>query len=229
MISNDMKTASMEKLMNIIGNYGNKLSLEDISTEDVEKAMLKVADIKVKEKGTVSLPIKYILYNLENFRPEVRSVFENKVFDIWYGAYQTMERKETADMQESEQVTEAPVVEKQPEPFVEKEAEAPVVEKQPEPFVEKEAEAPVVEKEPEPDMEKEAEAPVIEKESEPVVEEKMEEPVAAIEPERGEKTEKPSIAADTFQPRRKRDWFDLLLDASAALMRFFMRIKIRKR
>ncbi len=212
MISNDMKTASMEKLMNIIGNYGNKLSLEDISTEDVEKAMLKVADIKVKEKGTVSLPIKYILYNLENFRPEVRSVFENKVFDIWYGAYQTMERKETADMQESEQVTEAPVVEKQPEPFVEKEAEAPVVEK-----------------EPEPDMEKEAEAPVIEKESEPVVEEKMEEPVAAIEPERGEKTEKPSIAADTFQPRRKRDWFDLLLDASAALMRFFMRIKIRKR
>jgi hypothetical protein len=244
--NNQLLIVCTEKMTDIISAYKDKLPSEFISKEQVEKAMLEVAEVEVKEKGKIVFTVKHLLYNMEKFRPEVRSVFEKRVFDLWYDAYKIFEKKQPAAAEkpepeaekvveevaveekpepEAEKVVEETAVEEKPEPETEKVVEEVAVEEKPEPEAEKVVEETAVEEKPESEAEKTAEEAAVTQEPEPEAEKVVEEIVAAEEPD----SEARPLETETFQIRRKRDWFDLILDASAALMRFLMRIKIRRR
>ncbi|MFO8085425.1 MAG: hypothetical protein R6U27_14025 [Desulfobacterales bacterium] len=299
--NNQVLIVCTEKMSDIISAYKDQLPSEFITEEQIEKAMLEVAEVEVKEKGKIVFTVKHILYNMEKFRPEVRSVFEKRVFDLWCDAYKIFEKKQPTAAErpepEAEKVIEEAAVEERPEPEAEKvveetaEAEEPepeaekvveevaeseepepeaekvveevteseeldpeaekvveevAVAEEPEPEVEKMAEEAAVTQEPEPEAEKvveeasvlqepEAETEkiiddaAVAEELEPVEVKVVEEAFVAEEPKIQEKPEARPWETETFQIRRKRDWFDLILDASAALMRFLMRIKIRRR
>ncbi len=307
----DIKTVCIEKMTHIVSFYSKEFSLENIAAQDVEKALFEVADVWVRQRGAIHFKVKQVLFNMEKFRPEIRSAFQKKVFDLWRDAYKKLDRQETKDEIKVEQDDPEQPVEEKTVVGVEKLAEKAGVEEKikeemdqadqkvlPDDKKKKEEkmvrdtlaeERPPVEAKELPKKADAEQPPLIppEKEDETMpVEEKTEagpavKAVAAEKPAVDEK----KLASETFkakktipetkkdfektvsekkqiepessraivsadvprqsqeekkpQPvsgemhfvtaRRKPDWFDLLLDASAALMRLLMKIKIRRR
>jgi len=265
MINSDIKTVCIKRMKDIIGIYGENSNLIQVSKENIEKTLQKIADVGIKANVAFSTTVKHALYNLENFRPEIRSACEVQLFNVWYTAFKTGDIEPSDDIEpeilppvvmeisEVEEMVEEPVVAKEPEPEIEETIEEPAVEKEPEPEVEEILDEPVVAKEPEPEIEEAIEEPAVEKEPEPEVEEILDEPVAAEDPKlleketpiksleeqerqavekRSEILEQSLGQADEEEvslKRHKRDWFDLILDTSAAVMKLFMRILCKKR
>jgi hypothetical protein len=272
MINSDIKTVCIKRMKDIIGVYGENSNLIQVSKENIEKTLQKIADVRIKANVAFSTTVKHALYNLENFRPEIRSACEKQLFNVWYNAFKTGDIELSDDIEpeilppvvmeisEVEEILEEPVVAKEPEPEPEPEVEEileePVVAKEPEPEPEVEVEEileePAVAEEPEPEVEEIAEEPVVAEEPEPEVEEIAEEPVVAEDPDLLEKeipiksveeqerqtVEKRSEILEqslgqaheeeVSLKRHKRDWFDLILDISAAVMNFFMRIVCKR-
>jgi hypothetical protein len=270
----------IKRMIDIIEVYGEESYLIKVSEENVEKILLKIANVKIKPHITV----KTALCNLEKFLPEVRSAFELQLFNVWYKAFKTQNVDHTADIEpeglsraneevyEVEEIVEEPVVTEKSESVVEEVAEEEIVEEpvaieEPEfeveeiveePVVTEESESvaeevveeeiieePVALEEPESEAEEIVEELVVTEESESVTEEVVEEKIVEVpdlvEPEMKSVEEdeqqivekKPVITDQSFDQideseaipkKHKRDWFDFLLDCSAAMTQFFIRI-----
>jgi hypothetical protein len=281
--NNSLQPFCIKRMIDIIKVYGEESHLIKVSDENVEKALIKIANVKIKPDITV----KTALCNLEKFRPEVRSAFELQLFNVWYNAFKTLDVdkaeniEEPGEIEESqseveevveEEIIEEPVALEESEPEVEEIIEEPVEIEESQSEVEEIIEEPVVIEESESVVEEVVEEEIIEEpvaleESEPEVEEIIEEPVEIEESEseveevvEEEIVEKPDSVepemksvehdeqqveektpvvteqstdqldeSEAFPKKRKRDWFDFLLDCSAAMMQFFIRILFRKR
>jgi hypothetical protein len=184
MNNSNIQPFCVKRMTDIIEVYGEESHLIKVSEENVEKTLLKIANVKIKPDITV----KTALCNLEKFLPEVRSAFELQLFNVWYKAFKTQNVDHTADIEpeglsraneevyEVEEIVEEPVVTEKSESVVEEVAEEEIVEE------------PVAIEEPEFEVEEIVEEPVVTEESESVAEEVVEEeiieePVALEEPE----------------------------------------------
>jgi hypothetical protein len=260
MINSDIKTVCIKRMKDIIGVYGENSNLIQVSKENIEKTLQKIADVRITANVVFSTTVKHALYNLENFRPEIRSAFELQLFNVWYNAFKTGDIEPSdaiepeilppvvMEISEVEEIVEEPAAAKEPEPEVEEIVGEPAAAKEPEPEVEEIVGEQAAAKEPEPEVEEIVEEPVAAEEPEPEVEEILEEPIAVEDPELLEKeTPIKSVEEQERQTvekrseileqsldqvheeevslkRHKRDWFDLILDISAAVMKFFIRI-----
>jgi hypothetical protein len=297
MINSGFQNICIKNMKDIIGAYSEVSNLIHISEENVEKALLEIADIKIKPTITV----KQALCNLKNYRPEIRSAFQLQLFNLWYEAFKNLDVDHEGDIEteslssaakeaiEVEGILEEPSVMEESEPEIEDLVEELAVTEEPEPevedlveelavideveseveeigeepavlekietevqeIIEEIAEEPIVAEETESKTEDIAEEPVVAEESESKIEGIAEEPSFTEEskPEVEEtisgkedeqeavekKIESPeeSLAQDDeterVAKRRRRDWFDFLLDTSGALMKFIIRIFSRKR
>jgi hypothetical protein len=243
-----MQNVCSKKMKEIIGVYGVKSGLAEVSNENVEKIIPKIADVKIKHSVTFSITVKHALYNLENFRPEIRSAFELQLFNAWHNAFKSLDVDQEEGIEpeifpsvaeeasEVEEIVEEPAVMEEPESEVEEIVEEPVVMEEPESEVEEIVEEPVVMEEPGSEVEEIVEEPVsvqitelMEKEPDLKLFEQDEQQLVEKEPESLSQSLDQADEAEVFPKRHKRDWFDILLDFSAALMRFFMRILFKKR
>jgi hypothetical protein len=233
MINSEMQTVCIERMKDIIGIYGREFKLINVSKENIDKIFLKVADVRIKPNVNFSATVKHALYNLENFRPEIRSAIELQLFNVWHNSFKTL------DIDQSEDI--------EPEILSSSDKEVSVVEE----IVEKSASANEVE----PGAKEIAEEFLAANEVEPQAEVKevTEEPVLVQLPETIEnkpemisfnedkqqaeenKSESPEQAvksqadkSDGFPKNRRQDLFDLFLDLSANLMTFFIRVLFRK-
>ena len=231
MTNSGMQTVCIKRMKDIIGVYGVKSGLAQVSNENVEKIIPKITDVKIKHSVTSSITVKHALYNLENFRPEIRSAFELQLFNAWHNAFITLDVDQEEGIEpeifpsvaeetsEVEEIVEEPVDMKEPESEVEEIVEEPVDMKEPESEVEEIVEEPVLVQITEL-MEKEPDLKLFEQDEQQLVEKEPESLVQSLDQ---------ADEAEVFPKRHKRDWFDILLDFSAALMRFFMRILFKKR
>ena len=266
MKNNSLPPFCIKRMIDIIRVYGEESHLIKVSDENVEKALIKITNVKIKPDITV----KTALCNLEKFRPEIKSAFELQLFNVWYNAFKTLDVDQAKDIEEpveveesesvveevvEEEIIEEPVVTEESESEVEEIIEEPVEveesESEVEEVVEEEIiEKPVVTEESESEVEEIIIEPVEVEESESEVEEVVEEEIVekpdsvqpemkSVEEDEQQVVEKTSVVteqstdqideSEAFPKRRKRDWFDFLLDCSAAMMKFFQRILFRKR
>jgi hypothetical protein len=262
MINRDMQTVCIKRMKDIVGAYGEEVNLIHISKENIEKTLPKIADVRIKANVIFSSTVKHALYNLENFRPEIRSALELQLFNVWRSAFKTLDVDQAYDIEsevvppiaekvsEAEEIIEEVFAEEKPEPEAEEIVEKVSAEEKPEPEAEEIVEKVSVEEEPAPEAEE-----IVEKvsaEEEPETEEIVEEldsvqipelmdkepaieHIGAIEHQASEmESHSPEKSLDQAdQPeeifkRHKRDWFDFLLDYSAALIQFFMRLLTKK-
>ena len=231
MINSDIKTVCIKRMKDIIGIYGENSNLIQVSKENIEKTLQKIADVGIKANVAFSTTVKHALYNLENFRPEIRSACEVQLFNVWYTAFKTGDIEPSDDIEpeilppvvmeisEVEEMVEEPVVAKEPEPEIEETIEEPAVEKEPEPEVEEILDEPVAAEDPKL-LEKETPIKSLEEQERQAVEKRSE----ILEQSLGQADEE-----EVSLKRHKRDWFDLILDTSAAVMKLFMRILCKKR
>jgi hypothetical protein len=247
MINSDIKTVCIKRMKDIIGVYGENSNLIQVSKENIEKTLQRIADIRIKANVVFSTTVKHALYNLENFRPEIRSAFEVQLFNVWYNAFKTGDIElsddiepeilppEVMEISEVEEMVEEPIAAEAPVREVEEMVEEPVVAKEPEPEVEEMVEEPAVAKEPEPEVEEIVEEPAVAGDPE-LLEKEI--PIKSFEEQERQTVEKRSEILvqslgqaheeEVSLKRHKRDWFDLILDISAAVMNFFMRILCKR-
>jgi hypothetical protein len=280
MKNNSLQPFCIKRMIDIIRVYGEESHLIKVSDEIVEKALIKIVNVKIKPDITV----KTALCNLEKFRPEIRSAFELQLFNVWYNAFKTLDVDQAKDIEEpsaiekSEPVIEEPVVVteesesvveevveeeiiEEPDEIEESESEGeeiveePVVTEESESVVEEVVEEEIIEEpdeieEPESEGEEIVEELIVTEESESVVEEIVEEEIvekpdsleremkSVEEDEQQVVDKKPEITdqlidqndeSEAIPKKRKRDWFDFLLDCSAAMTQFFIRILFKKR
>jgi hypothetical protein len=203
-MNDQMKAFCIDQMKRIVSARGEEPWLADVSKAEFEEALLKIAGVTVRSRGFVSGAVKSVLFNLDNFRPEVRSEFESGIFELWHEEFKGLHPEKFEP-----EVAEPDSVEIQPEPEPEPAPEAP---QEPEPEPESEASQ---EPGPEPGPEESQElAP----EPEPEVKRESLEKSDVTESSKVEK----ASSTDVLK-RRRRDWFDLLLDASAAVTRPFAR------
>jgi hypothetical protein len=164
MINRDMQTVYVERMKDIIGAYGEEFNLNEVSEERVEKTLLKIADVGIKANVICSSTVKHALYNLENFRPEIRSAFEFQLFNVWHHVFKTLENDQSDRIEPG---VLPPIVEKDSE--VEEIAEEISVAQEAEPEVEEIAEEISVAQEAEPEVEEIAEEISVAQEAEPEV------------------------------------------------------------
>jgi hypothetical protein len=243
MKNNSLQPFCIKRMIDIIRVYGEESHLIKVSDENVEKALLKIVNFKIKPEITV----KTALCNLEKFRPEIKSAFELQLFNVWYNAFKTLDIDEAKDIEEPVAAEESESV---VEEVVEEEIiEEPVAAEESESVVEEVVEEEIIE---EPVAAEESESVVEEvvEESESVVEEVVEEEVVevpdsvqpemkSVEEDEQQVVEKKQVMSEqatdeideseAIPKKRKRDWFDFLLDCSAAMTRFFIRILFKKR
>jgi len=202
MINSDIKTVCIKRMKDIIGVYGENSNLIQVSKENIEKTLQKIADVRITANVVFSTTVKHALYNLENFRPEIRSACEVQLFNVWYNAFKT------GDIEPSDAI----------EPEVEEMVEEPVAAEEPEPEVEEIVEEPIAAEDPEL-LEKETPIKSVEEQERQTVEKRS---------EILEKSLDQAHEEEVSLKRHKRDWFDLILDISAAVMKFFMRILCKR-
>ena len=205
-----MKAFCITQMKKIVVAKGEEPCLADASKEEIEEALLKIAGVTVRcRKGVISGAVASVLYNLDNFRPEVRSEFESGVFELWHAEFKKSHPEKVVPEVAS------------PEPVeVRSEAE------------EKPASEAVSEPAPEPEAAAEFQAERVEAKPEAAPAAKAE-PESAPEPEEkdGENSDDKESSITVMAPstevfqKRRRDWFDLLLDASTALTSPFARKK----
>jgi hypothetical protein len=186
--NNSLQPFCIKRMIDIIKVYGEESHLIKVSDENVEKALIKIANVKIKPDITV----KTALCNLEKFRPEVRSAFELQLFNVWYNAFKTLDVdkaeniEEPGEIEESqsevEEIIEEPVVIEESESVVEEVVEEEIIEEpvaleESEPEVEEIIEEPVEIEESQSEVEEIIEEPVVIEESESVVEEVVEEEI----------------------------------------------------
>lgn len=275
MINSEMQNVCIENMKDIIRNYGKNVDLIQIPNEKVEKTFHEICDIRIKPNVMLSGTVKDILYNLEKYRPEVRKVFEHKIFDLLDTTLKPLDEDQPLNIEpelfpsEGEQLPK--VEEKVDAPLSVEEAVIEVAEQDEEHSSLEEAVIEVAEKDEEQSYLEEAVLEVVENDEkqsseEAVIEvaEIVEEPAAIKETEVDDtaggsiseplekepeiklfegdeqqvaKKKEESLEAYPGQAdeteisykKRQRDWFDLLLDISAAVTKFFMRILFRKR
>jgi len=232
MISSDIKTVCIKRMKDIIGVYGENSGLIQASKENVEKTLQEIFDVKIIANAIFSTSVKNALYNLENFRPEIRSALELQLFNVWHNAFKTVGNEQSDDIEpeilssvvmaavsEVEEILEEPAVVEGPEAGAEEILEEPAVAEEPEPEAEETVEEKVLVQIPE-TLEKELPNKSLDEQEQQAVEKKPE----SLEELSGQADE-----AEVSLKRHSSDWFDLILDMSAAMMKFFTRILLKKR
>ncbi len=214
MMNMDMQTVCIRRMKDIVGVYGEEFNLIQISNENIEKALLKIVDVRIKANVIFSSTVKDALYNLENFRPEIRSALENQLFNVWHNAFKTFDIDQSDDV---EPEVLSPIAEKvsEAEEIVKEAASS----EEPEPEAEETFEEQASVQQPEP----------IEKESAIEYVEATEQQGVEMEPHISEQ----SVVDHADEPeeslkRIQRDWFDLILNISASFTQFFMRLITKK-
>ncbi len=214
MMNRDMQTVCIKRMKDIVGVYGEEFNLIQISNENIEKALLKIFDARIKANVILSSTVKDALYNLENFRPEIRSALEYQLFNVWHNAFKTLDIDQSDDV---EPEVLSPIAEKvsEAEEIIEEVASS----EEPEPEAEKTFEEQASVQQPEP----------IEKESAIEYVEATEQQGVELEPHISEQ----SVVDHADEPeeslkRIQRDWFDLILNISASFTQFFMRLITKK-
>lgn len=277
MINMDMQKVCIKRMKDIIGIYDADFNLSQVSDENVEKILHQIEDLSVKANVLISGSIKHVLYNLENFRPEIRSEFEQQVFNLWYKSFKAldfdppgqiepeMESSGTKEVSAVVKMVQEPGDEEKSEFKADKISEEPAIKDATEPEIKEMIEKldtaektgsehkEIVEDlevadESEFSVEEIVEESEAFEESESEDDEPMEEPVSSGESEtiekvpgiesedldeeqtsetkheRSESYVKADTQAEIPLKKPKRDWFDLVLDISAAFMKFILRM-----
>jgi hypothetical protein len=211
MINSGFQVICIKNMKDIIGAYSEVSNLIHVSEENVEKALLEIADIKIKPTITV----KQALCNLKNYRPEIRYAFELQLFNLWYEAFKNLDVDHEGDIEseslssaakeaiEVEGILEEPSVMEESEPEVEDLVEELAVIEELESKVEDLVEELAVTEEPEPEIKDLVEEPAVIEEVESEVKEIGEEPgvLEKIEPEVSENiieiAEEPVVAEES--------------------------------
>ncbi len=249
MISSDIKTVCIKRMKDIIGVYGENSGLIQASKENVEKTLQEIFDVKIIANAIFSTSVKNALYNLENFRHEIRSALELQLFNVWHNAFKAVDKGQSDDIEpeilssvvmaavsEVEEILEEPGVGEGPEAGAEEILEEPAVGEGPEAEAEEILEESAVVEEPEPEAEETFEEKVLVQIPETLEKElpiksldEQEQQAVEKKPESLEELSGQADEAEVSLKRHSRDWFDLTLDISAAMMNFFMRILLKKR
>lgn len=231
MMNRDMQAVCIKRMKDIVGVYGEGFKLIQLSNENIEKALLKIVDVGIKANVILSSTVKDALYNLENFRPEIRSAFEYQLFNVWHNAFKTLDIDQSDDV---EPEVLSPIAEKVSE--AEENVEEVASSEEPEPEAEEIVEVVTSSEAPEPEAEQTFDEQASVQQPEPIEKEPAIEYVEATE-KQGVELEphisEQSVIDHADEPeeslkRIQRDWFDLILDISASFMQFFMRLITKK-
>jgi hypothetical protein len=80
----------LENLKHIVSEYADDENLETLSAEELRPSYIQLAGNLYHLSFSNRLKYKNLLWNIDNLKPEIRSKFQEQLFNTWHAIYKTL-------------------------------------------------------------------------------------------------------------------------------------------